>query len=536
MNFNTYGSHYGKFHKCSVSAVKQNIIVFDLANSPYETWIVGRMYPPENISIDSNKPLLLALKTFFKSDVPASVVCSRKYLWTICLGNERIIFPVNNTVQNVNRLQLYATPYFVNNPDVVTQYLQATIRPAYENVFFYKNTVLYLDNQDLPYPGGCYFNNCTPTKFYRICFLSDEPMEYVIDLANEWQARRDVMTIPYMTREVKAKLKFINFKPVTESGFSNASILSTGNIHKTFSSRKPEFIIQDVLTSYYKNIARRPHESPLDFSYLGLLIEWPLLLTYEGARHSESRDPVKQFLALSINGNNPTQVLHVCRPYDRYIEYNHVPATLWTPISFVLTTLETGSNVRKVVIDTVVIGVVYRETFFCFSQPLLEGAPTPHPLLNANYILSTASLELNEDINVRVVETFKYNDDYSLRRVSLRGLSLDCWCLTKSTNTDPYPRNIRLPELVKMWLDFFMQVGIDTFDVDVTAVRLALMLSKHKICYNLNAVEKPKDVIRLTDNEVNFYFSEEVVEFINKARLTTQPDDATIKEWSCVVS
>lgn len=522
MNFNTYGSYYGKFHKCSVSSVRQNIIVFELGNSPYETWFITRMYPPENVSIDSNKPLLLALKTFFKSDVPASVVCSRKYLWTICLGNERMIYPVSKDVKKDNRLQLYATPYYVNNPQVVSQYLQATIRPAYENVFFYKNTVLYLDNQDLPYPGGCYFNKCEPTPFYRLCFLSDEPIDYVMNLATEWQARRDVMTIPYMTREVKANPKFINFKPVIESGFTDANILSTGIIHKTLSSRKPELLIQDVLTSYYKNVARRPHDNRLDFSYLGVFIEWPFLLTFEGARHSETKDQNKKFVALSINGNNPTRILHICRPYDRYVEYNHVPATLWTPVSFVLSTLLTDTSIKKVTIDTVVIGVVYRETFFCFSQPLLEGAPTQLSLSNAEYILSTAALELNEDINVRVIETFKYNDYYSLRRVSLRGLALDCWCLTKSANTDPYPRNIRLPELVKQWLEFFMEVGDDTFELDVSAVRIALMLSKHKICYNLNAVENPKDAIVLSDNEVNFYFTEKIVQFINDARLVKQ--------------
>lgn len=533
MNFNTYGSYYGKFHKSSISAVKQNIIIFEMASAPYETWIVGRMYPPENVSIDSTKPLLLALKTFFKSDVPASVVCSRKYLWTICLGNERIIFPINKDVRNVNRLQLYATPYYVSNPEIVSQYLQATIRPAYENVFFYKNTVLYLDNEDLPYPGGCYFNKCLPTKFYRICFLSDEPMDYVIDLATEWQARRDVMMIPYMTREVKANPKFLNVVPVNESGFLDANILSTGIIHKTLSSRKPELLIQDVLTSYYKNIARRAHDGPLDFSYLGVFIEWPFLLTFEGARHSESKEQIKHFASFSINGNNPTRILYVCRPYDRYIEYNHVPATIWSPISFVLSTLLTDTNIKKVAIDTVVIGVVYRETFFCFSQPLLEGAPTPLPLLNAEYILSTATIELNEDINIRVIETFKCNNDYSLRRVSLRGLAQDCWCLTKSSNTDPYPRNIRLPEMVKMWLNFFMEVGNDTFDVDVTAVRIAIMLSKHKICYNLNEVEKSKDAIVLSDNEVNFYFTEQIVGFINEARLTKQD---TVEGWRCRIS
>lgn len=530
MDYYKYGLYYAKYHKCSFSSAKQNIFIFEFASSPYETWIVSRMVPPENVSIDSDKPLLLALKAYFKSDVPASVVCSRKYLWTIVLGNERIIYPVNKDVQKDGRLQFYATPYFVKSPDVIKQFLYGTIMPAYKNVFFYKNTVMYLDNQDLPYPGGCYFNKCSPTPYYRICFLSNEPESSVISIATEWQGRRDVLTIPYMNRGATADLKFISFNPVNELRFSEANILSTGNIEKKHCSKKPELLIQDILNAYYKSLVRRPSETRLDVNFIGLFIEYPFHVMYEGATNVTSEN--KEFVALSVNGNNPSRVLHVYQPYDRYVEYNHVPATLWTPISFVWSTLLTDSSIRKVAIDTVVIGVVYRETFFCFSQPLLEGQPTPLPLLNAEYILSTADMDLNQDSNVRVIETFKYNDNFSLRRVILRGLALDTWCLTKSTNTDPYPKNIRLPDLVKQWLEFFMQVGENTFDVDVSAVRIALMMSKHNLCFNLKT--EGSENVELSDNEVTFYFNEKVIQFINDVRLTK--NDADVESWNCNIS
>lgn len=533
MDYNKYGLYYAKYHKCSYSLAKQNIFIFEFTSTPYETWIISRMVPPENVSIDSDKPLLLALKSFFKSDVPASVVCSRKYLWTVVLGNERVVYPVNKDVKKDSRLQFYATPYFVKSPDVVKHYLHGKIRPAYENVFFYKNTVMFLDNQDIPYPGGCYFNKCdSQEEFYRICFLSNEPVDKVVGLATEWEGRRDVMNVPYMSRNVVARPKFISFEPVSESRFAEANILSTGLIERKKSIKKPEHLIQDILNAYYKNLVRS--ERGLDISYLGLFIEYPFLVSYEGGKYLTREN--KTFVALSINGNNPSRVLHVYQPYDRYVEYNHVPATLWTPISFVWSTLLTdtgGGIIKKVAIDTVVIGVVYRETFFCFSQPLLEGQPTPLPLLNAEYVLSTANMELNEDGNVRVIETFKYNDNFSLRRVVLRGLGLDTWCLTKSNNTDPYPKNIRLPELVKQWVEFFMEVGENTFEVDVSAVRIALMLSKHNLCYSLKAMNGPEN-IELSDNEVSFYFNEEVIQFINDVRLTKS--DKNEDSWSCNIS
>lgn len=536
MNFNTYGSLYGKFHKCSISVVRNDIIVFDLGNSPYETWTISRMYPSEKITIDSDKPLLQALKSFFKSDVTASVISNSQYLWTICLGKERMIYPIGVDVKPDSVLRLYATPYFVTNPQIVSQYLQGTIRPSFENVYFYKNTIMYLDNHDLPYPGGYYFDKCEATPFYRICFLSDESIDNVVKVASEWQSRRDVLTIPFLTRNMITVPKFIDFKPVPEFSFSDSSVISMGLIQRDLSIRKPELFIQDLLISYYKNISRQVSDaSNLDFNFLGLVIEWPFELTFEGSRQSKTQNEDKQFVALSVNGNYPNRVVCVLNPYDRYVEYNHVPVTIWTPISFVFYTLLTDINVKKVVLDSVVIGLVYREAFFCLSEPLLEGRPTNSFALNTEYLLSVASAEdIEMDSKVRILDSFKYNEDFSLRRVYLKGIHLETWCLTRAGNMHPFPKNIQLPYLVKEWLKVFTEAEPNTFEVDVSTVRLAMTLSKHNICYNLIASEDTKEPVNLTDNHVKFYMNERIVQFINEARVAKS--QAESGENFCAIS
>lgn len=541
MNFNTYGSYYGQFHQCPVSSVQQNVLIFQLVTAPYETWFVTRLHPPDKVVVDSQKPLLLALKTFFKTDVPASVVCHRNYLWTVCLGNERIVYPTGPTPEEEGGLQLYATPYYVKSADEVTRYLQGSLRPAYEHVFFYKNTVLYLDNQDLPYPGGSYWDDDAEGRkdYYRLCLVSDEPAEHVLRVAQEWSSRRDVLTIPFMTRERTCVPKFINFRPVGGGGsssFEDAVVASTGLVHKALSALKPDHLIQDVLNSYYANVARRGQ----GFGHcLGLYIEWPFTVTFEGARHTEEAN--KQFVALSVNGAHPDRVLVVRRPYERYLEHTHVPATLWTPVSYALTTLLTDRGVRKVALDSTVVGVVYRDAFFCLSQPLLEGTPTQKPVVNGQYLLSPAAhFELNEDANVRVLETFKLDDQFSLRRVSLKGLSsLDAWCLSPAAPTDPpFPRTIQLPGLVKQWIEFRREVGGgEAAVVDVRAVRLALMLSRHRICFHLNAVpQTPSEVIRVSDNRVNFYLDEKTVQFINDARMCKKAQEEEETRGGCTLS
>lgn len=340
-----------------------------------------------------------------------------------------------------------------------------------------------------------------------------------------------------MTREVECIPKFIKFEPDCDRGFGETDVLSTDTINKTLSAMKPDHLIQDILNSYYIKVSRQSEEVALNS--LGLIIEWPFFLVFEEAWYSEKKNVNKKFIALSINGTQPNRILYVRQPYERYTEHENVKATAWTPISFVLSTFLTDPGIQKVAIDTIVIGVVYRKTFFCLNQPLLEGVPTIKPVVNGKYILSAAHFNLREDVNIRVIDTFKYNDQYSLHRVGLKNMSIDTWCLTESSRMDPYPKSIKLPDLVKKWIDFFMTVGEQTFDLmNVVIVRLALMLSKHNICFKLNTVEKPGKVIEISDEEVNFYLEEKIIQFINDVRIYKTNEEFTeeIQQQHCVIS
>ncbi|GFR04655.1 uncharacterized protein TNCT_623481 [Trichonephila clavata] len=66
---------------------------------------------------------------------------------------------------------------------------------------------------------------------------------------------------------------------------------------------------------------------------VGLIIEWPFRLMFEGTRPN-AKDG-KSFVALAVNGQQPTRVLYVRYPYDVYTLYNEVPSTHWTPIQYV---------------------------------------------------------------------------------------------------------------------------------------------------------------------------------------------------------
>ncbi|GFX56571.1 uncharacterized protein TNCV_5034901 [Trichonephila clavipes] len=113
----------------------------------------------------------------------------------------------------------------------------------------YNNCVLYLDKNDLPSPGGCYFEpsqNC-PKSLYRICLLSNEPMQQVLSVASEWKTRRDVVTLPFLPQESIALPKMIPFQPVGFPHLSDERAISAGVIQKRlsllFDPRRSRFLL-----------------------------------------------------------------------------------------------------------------------------------------------------------------------------------------------------------------------------------------------------------------------------------------------------
>lgn len=528
MNFSSYGNYYGKFHRGIVSAVHNGIMVLDFTDMPWETWFVSRLHNSAKISINADKPLLKALKTFFKTDVPASVFC-KESSFTVLLGNERLVIPVSGSNA---KFHLYATPYYLNDPQIVANYLEGYTRPAYEHVYPYKNTILFLDNCDLPYPGGCYFDKSIPTSYYRICFLTNESLEYVSTLVSEWHSRQDVFNLPHLAREVVIQPKFIQFQVIGEPHFQESDTTSTGIIHKHYSREKPELLFQDILESYFHNLERF-NDSRSDYNNLGLIVPHPVKVIFDGVRTYQNQTLTHQSIALAINGNHPSRVVLAREPFDRFFEFKDVPATIvWTPIYYERKFLETELDIEKVVIDATVIGFNYRGAFFCLDKPLLEGRPAPQSLINTQCLLSIVT-DLT-DKKIQVVETFRYDSLHSLHRVHLRGLTFETWCLTKASDSDPYTKAMHLPYLVQEWLAFFKQLEKEVLkNVNVSTVRLALTLSRHKICYRLINDCKKDGEMYLTEQDITFYLKDTVIDFINEARIGKAENT---HESSCTIS
>lgn len=525
MNFQNYRTIYGHFHACRISSslIRDDIMVIHMNVEDWSNYYVSRAYKASKATLDIHSPFTQALKAHFKMDVPASVFC-KDDRWTVFLGNHQVIIPSEE-----GPLHLYVTPYHVTNPNIISQYMVGKLRPPYDHVYNYKDSILYLDDQDSPYPGGCYFNKGPKSSYYRLCFLTERDATYVSKLLDEWSVRRDILNLPYITQSTIADPKFIPFQPIAKLQCADANTLSTGFIRKKESLRKcPNFILQEILSSYYYN-RLRISDFDVTFRNIGLIVEWPLQITYEGAKHAHLSD--NKYVALSVNGRSPERIICVQRPYDRYTEYSHVPATIWTPISYVQTVIQVPNDVQKVVVDSTVLGFKYKDAFFCASHPILEGRYCEQwKSLNTDCILTpVANLK---DENIQVIESFRHNDHYTLHRVALTLVPFDLWCLGLAEKTHPYPHNVQVPYLVKYWLTLLSESSENNqFDVDLTFVKLTQMLSKHKICFTLKA--DPEDAFySISLKEIKITMHPEIVEFINAYRL--QEDDVE-ESSNCVI-
>ncbi|GFQ70463.1 uncharacterized protein TNCT_233261 [Trichonephila clavata] len=210
MNFPRYSCLYSRFHGYTSFRTEDFTVILDFADEPFTNWSLLHLYRFDRLTTDAKHTFAEALKVFFKTEDPLNVACEHDS-WTAVLGNSKIIMP---SLEDAATFQLYATPYFVSDPSLVAAYLQGMARAANDYIFMYKNCVLYLDKNDLPSPGGCYFEPSQNGSQYRICLLSNEPMQQVLSVASEWKTRRDVMTLPFLTQETIALPKMIPFQPV----------------------------------------------------------------------------------------------------------------------------------------------------------------------------------------------------------------------------------------------------------------------------------------------------------------------------------
>ncbi|GFW94130.1 uncharacterized protein TNCV_1978701 [Trichonephila clavipes] len=501
MNFPRYSCLYSRFHGCTSFRTEEYTVILDFADEPFTNWSLLHLYRFDRLTTDAKHTFAEALKVFFKTEALLTVACEHDS-WTAVLGNSKIIMP---SLEDVATFQLYATPYFVSDPSLAAAYLQGRARVASDYIFMYNNCVLYLDKNDLPSPEGCYFEpsqNC-PKSLYRICLLRNEPMQQVLSVASEWKTRRDVVTLPFLTQETIALPKMIPFQPVGFPHLPDERAISAGVIQKRLSLRHPCCLIQDVLASYYRSylLAHEGQESETVLQNVGLIIEWPLRLMFDGTRPNAKDD--KSFVALAVNGQQPTRVLYVHYPYDVYTLYNEVPSTHWTPIHF----------------------------------PVLESRPTYDSNRNVQCLLTPADPSVLNDC--KVLETFQYITQYSLHRVQMKEIPMNAWCLTTAQNRSEYPTQRHLPRLVQEWLNFFeYHAGSMKMDlVDVSIIQMALTLARHKICFQTKIDSKAKrkqkgNRIMLSDDEITLSMGPEEAEVVNNLRLGN-PNESKHSDGSC---
>lgn len=533
MNFPRYSKLYSLFHGCENFRNIDDLIVLDFADAPFEPLAVQLMSEYNTISMDTQKAFTQALKVFFNTEDPITVTCHKNNFWSALLGSFKTITP---SLEKDATFQLYATPYFVKDPGVIAEYWRDKSRQAYDFVFSYKNCIMYLDKEDLPCPGGNYFASTRSHAWYRVCIVSKEPVHLVLSVAQEWKQlvhkNLQVEIRSYLTKDVIATPKMINFIKVDKPYLPEERRINSRFIQKRLSMFHPQFLLHDILGSYYRNYLHdndgKENENVLNG--LGVIVECPFRITYEGTRNDLSTP--KQYVALSFNGQHPKRCLFVQSPYDVYSEYQEVPVTLWSPIYYVHSYLNLPLDVEKVIVDSVVIGYMYKKSFFCFSYPVLEGRPSKESKRNIHCIFNPTTL--SEEFSVK--ETYKLDHQYSLHRVHQRGVPYPAWCVTESKDTHQFPAQQVLPELTKQWLSLFTNKMYrkDNF-VDVHVIQMALTLVRHKICFKTKICNKQEgNAFILTDNEIQLRMGQAEVDFINGMRVTA-PTETNTNEGSCTI-
>ncbi|KAG8172502.1 hypothetical protein JTE90_017583 [Oedothorax gibbosus] len=504
MNFSRYCSIYSRFHGATSYRTEQDIIILDLLEESFDNWILLRMFQFDDIQMRPEQGFAKALQMHLESQSPLTVFCQND-TWIALSGHDKYVTPIITAEAN---FQMYATPYFVRDPSTLADTMQAHHS---DTVFRYKNCIVYLDRQDLPAPGACYFNasTVTPSSLYRICLLSREPQSAALLVATEWKTRRDIVTLPFPTTDSISVPAMISFKPIDPPYLPNERVVSNGNIQKRLSLYQPQCLLQDILASYQRNT--RPDQPIQD---LGLVVEWPFRITFEGTRTNAADTLHKKFVALVANGLKAKRILVVRYPYEVYTEYDQVPALPYIVFHFTSTILELPPDMEKVSVDSTVIGYRQEKGFYCFNFPLLEGRPTAASSRNVDCLCTVPP-----NPKGRIEYTFQINDTWVLHKVNTDTGLKHGWCLAQTDGRRVYDEAPTLPYLVRQWLNMFEGYDKAAEPIDVKMLQMALTLARHKICFKTNLVTEKKSYHMLvTDTEITVSLSADEVQFINSRR------------------
>lgn len=205
---------------------------------------------------------------------------------------ERVVIPTAALEENKSStFQLYVTPFYASAEtlgDVIRYIRGIGAVSGYDNVFGYRDSVFFLDGNAIPAPGACYFDGdkTDASDLYRICILSRAPVETVVATADEWKNITGVEVYPFITRSTVATPAMVDFRNAEGTiYFPDHAMVGSNTLQKRLSLENPRFLIQDILTSYYRLHLRKMEDRRLKLEGEKLKLEEKKLRLQEEREH-----------------------------------------------------------------------------------------------------------------------------------------------------------------------------------------------------------------------------------------------------------
>lgn len=601
MNFSKFTRNIAKFNNVlTVDSydTEEFMIVIHFEEIKWKNTLIPSLQYFDKIVHDksnSTRPFIKALKMLYRTDCLTTVFLSSHntdYLQqTILMGKERLLIPK----ENGKDVHLIILPFFSTHSKEPFMHIDSN-----SDLFQYKGHYVFFDPYQIPYPGGSYYDHSNNDKgdYKRMCVLTQNIKDFFDNvLFNDLCPKSRCFKSWMYTRSTTLNLPdlFNIQNPTEDFYFQEKHLRYTELITKTFSTNKPEFLLQDILNTYHRNTYDST-ENSFPLKHVALFVEHPITLSF-GLQDNSNKQHCSlsselRYTPFFINSLNPKTILQVTYPYDRYYVYEGIKLQNLDPKNYTMFYYIPNhkrylpDDLERVIINNVIVGYEYKKGFLCLNYPMLLDAPEKddiYGIYDKNYgkkiqncynfntqclLNSFENFDPKKDKRLEILGEFNYNEYYNIYKVKHVGKQHETWCLVRISQTfenfescsldpgqvvggkrkdlseRPFPKYFRkapppMTSFVAAWVEFFME-NVSKKHIDygnLNVFKLAFILARHKICFEMQLSDTRK--IELLYNKYNFCMDQPAIDFINNMRILTNTEtveDAEKEERSCVIA
>lgn len=501
MNLQSFSNAMAQYHGMKYADVSDETIVFKLDDTIFSKNTVLKLSDSEK-TVNVPKPIVYGLLAFFNIETPWTIFYVDES-WALLLGNKKCVFPSHN-----GKTLYCCTPYFVKEPKVLQHMFPVSY---HENCYRLKNTIVFLDQYDIPYPGGDYFES-TPNDLYRICYVT---LQTDGSVENFFKDKKGVYKSPLKTKPALATLSpFTQISILNNINFPDTYYESTNIVLKRHCFQDPAGILQDILDSF-------PSKE------VGIVIEYPIRISFVALDQEQKSGT---WLAFAVNTHAPKQVLYVPSPYDRYYQYRYPPPNIpWIPIY----ADDKVPELKPVILCKYVIGYVYKDTFFCLLYPKWTTTRTNK---NLNFLFNVLSFDIQNDPDWKVVHTYRFDTNHVLLCVKHKNLYHEMWCM-KEDATSTVTRSRSIPShLVREWGELLLGHDKNIPPVNITFVKFMSILDRHNICYFIRETNRERRIEYKDKTDIVFHLEPTLFHFMNGVRQNKSEEERREEENGCIMS